>query len=256
MSISLIYAKTAQGAEEIRTRAAGLSATARRVLIMIDGKRDEDELRLVVRDGELDGVIATLLAQGLIEACGMVEPPEREWLADEAATVAMEASGLRLDLGVPAGSAAASMPPPAALPSPPLPPSRAAGPPPTLRMAIAEVDQRTPAPAPTPVPAPTTIIIKPIRARPAPSPSADQEAANASLEEAKRNACGTRAVRAARPVRRGARRAHQRLQVARGAARADSPCVPAHHHLPRCAGGTRVPGLDRHGVTGGLAHAG
>jgi hypothetical protein len=188
MSISLIYAKTAQGAEEIRTRAAGLSATARRVLIMIDGKRDEDELRLVVRDGELDGVIATLLAQGLIEACGMVEPPEREWLADEAATVAMEASGLRLDLGVPAGSAAASMPPPAALPSPPLPPSRAAGPPPTLRMAIAEVDQRTPAPAPTPVPAPTTIIIKPIRARPAPSPSADQEAANASLEEAKRNA--------------------------------------------------------------------
>jgi hypothetical protein len=188
MSISLIYAKTAQGAEEIRTRAAGLSATARRVLIMIDGKRDEDELRLVVRDGELDGVIATLLAQGLIEACGMVEPPEREWLADEAATVAMEASGLRLDLGVPAGAAAASMPPPAALPSPPLPPSRAAGPPPTLRMAIAEVDQRTPAPAPTPVPAPTTIIIKPIRARPAPSPSADQEAANASLEEAKRNA--------------------------------------------------------------------
>lgn len=186
MSISLIYAKTALGAEEIRTRAARLSATARRVLIMIDGKRDEDELRLVVRDGELEGVIATLLAQGLIEACGMAEPPEREWLADDAATVAMEATGLRLDLGLgggaPAGAAAATTPPPAT----PLPPSRAAGPPPTLRMAIAEVDRRTPAPVPAPVPAPTTIIIKPLRTRPA--PSAEQDAASASLEEAKRNA--------------------------------------------------------------------
>lgn len=188
MSISLIYAKTALGAEEIRTRAARLSATARRVLIMIDGKRDEDELRLVVRDGELEGVIATLLAQGLIEACGMAEPPEREWLADDAATVAMEATGLRLDLGLggvaPAGAAAATTPPPAT----PLPPSRAAGPPPTLRMAIAEVDRRTPAPVPAPVPAPTTIIIKPLRTRPAPAPSAEQDAASASLEEAKRNA--------------------------------------------------------------------
>jgi hypothetical protein len=190
MSISLIYAKTAQGAEEIRTRAAGLSATARRVLIMIDGKRDEDELRLVVREGELDGVIATLLAQGLIEACGMAEPPEREWLADDAATVAMEATGLRLDLGLgePAGAAAVTAPPPAAPSSASLPPSRAAGPPPTLRMAIADVDRRTPAPVPAPVPAPTTIVIKPIRTRQAPAPSADQEAATASLEEAKRNA--------------------------------------------------------------------
>jgi hypothetical protein len=187
MSTSLIYAKTAQGAEEIRTRAAGLSATARRVLIMIDGKRDEDELRLVVRDGELDGVIATLLAQGLIEACGMVEPPEREWLADDAATVAMEPTSLRLDLGlgVPGGAATASTAPP---PAAPLSPSRAAAPPPTLRMAIAEVDRRTPAPVPAPVPAPTTIIIKPMNTRPAPAPSAAQDAASASLEEAKRNA--------------------------------------------------------------------
>ncbi|MCU0939175.1 MAG: hypothetical protein MUC86_08505 [Burkholderiaceae bacterium] len=188
MSTSLIYAKTAQGVEEIRTRAAGLSATARRVLIMIDGKRDEDELRLVVRDGELDGVIATLLAQGLIEACGMVEPPEREWLADDAATVAMEPTSLRLDLGlgVSGGAATANIAPPPA--DAPVPTSRAAGPPPTLRMAIAEVDRRTPAPAPAPVPAPTTIIIKPMRTRPAPAPSAAQDAASASLEEAKRNA--------------------------------------------------------------------
>ncbi|MCK7501779.1 MAG: hypothetical protein MZW92_76105 [Comamonadaceae bacterium] len=179
----------------------------------------------MVRDGELDGVIATLLAQGLIEACGMAEPPEREWLADDAATVAMEATGLRLDLGLGAGAsggaAAASMAPP---PAAPLPPSRAAGPPPTLRMAIAEVDRRTPAPVPAPVPAPTTIIIKPMRTRQAPAPSA-RPGSGQRLARGSQAQRGTRAVRAARPVRRGARRAHQRLQVARGAARADPPCA-------------------------------
>jgi hypothetical protein len=178
MSFSLIYTKTAKGAEEIRNRAAGLSPSARRVLIMIDGKRNEDELRLVVRDCELEGAIAALLAQGLIEECGVAETPERDWADDDQATVAVEQTGLRLDLGF--GAA-------------PLATSRAAPPPPpTLRMAIAEVDRRTVVPPPAPVPAPTTVVIKPTR--PVPGRAAAPAAAGApltdetSLEQVKRAA--------------------------------------------------------------------
>jgi hypothetical protein len=184
MSFVLIYAKTAKGTEEVRTRSSGLSPTARRVLIMIDGKRDENELRLVVRQGELEGVLAMLLAQGLIEECGLADLPERDWTDDEEATVAMEPTGLRLDLGMGGGSAdAVASLAPAAHASRAAPP-----PPPTLRVLIEEVDRRTVVPTPAPMPPPTTIVIKPVRASPAPQVSAEEDAANASFEETKRAA--------------------------------------------------------------------
>jgi len=183
MGFSLIYAKTAKGAEEVRTRSAGLSPTARRVLIMVDGKRDENELRLVVRTGELEGVLATLVAQGLIEECGLAERPDATWGDDEdLATIPLDPTDLRLDLAVGAALAQRTVAPAA-------PPSRAAPPPPpTLRMAIAEVDRRTPPPVPVAPPAPTTIIIKPVRVRADAAALAEQDEASAALEEAKRAA--------------------------------------------------------------------
>jgi hypothetical protein len=178
MSFSLIYTKTPKGAEEVRSRNAGLSPSARRVLIMVDGKRDENELRLVVRDGELEGAIASLLAQGMIEECGLIEVPEQDWTDEEDATVAMEAAGLRLDLGVGGAGAAAPLAAAASRASPP--------PPPTLRMAIEEVDRRTVLAPPAPAAAPTTIVIKPTRPLPGRPPATAAATDEAALEQAKR----------------------------------------------------------------------
>ena len=60
MDGSVVYTKTAKGIAEIATRTAQLSMTARRVLIMVDGKRTVDELAVLLRPGEIDGVIAQL----------------------------------------------------------------------------------------------------------------------------------------------------------------------------------------------------
>lgn len=62
----VVYTKTAKGIAEIATRTAQLSMTARRVLIMVDGKRTVDELAVLLRPGEIDGVIAQLETSGLI----------------------------------------------------------------------------------------------------------------------------------------------------------------------------------------------
>jgi hypothetical protein len=62
----VVYTKTAKGIAEIATRTAQLSMTARRVLIMVDGKRTVDELAVLLRPGEIDGVIAQLESGGLI----------------------------------------------------------------------------------------------------------------------------------------------------------------------------------------------
>jgi len=160
MSYSLIYTKTARGVEEVRARRAGLTAAARRVLILIDGKRSEHELRLVVREGELESALVTLRAQGLIEECALTDRPDRGSDVD-LPTVPLAQGGLALDLGVPAEPAKA---------------------PPTLRLAIFEADRR--AAAAPPPPAAATIVIRPTRS----APPAAREATDAALEDAKRAA--------------------------------------------------------------------
>lgn len=161
MTYSLIYNKTARGVEEVRARRAGLSAAARRVLILIDGRRSEDELRLVVREGELESALVALRAQGLIEECALTDRPGRG-LDDDPPTVPLAPGGLALDLGQPADRAQE---------------------PPTLRRAIAEADRRATAAPPPPSPA-ATIVIRPTRSAPPPA----REETNAALEEAKRAA--------------------------------------------------------------------
>lgn len=66
MDGSVVYAKTTKGVAEVAARSAQISMTTRRVLIMVDGKRTVDELAVLLRPGEIDGVIAQLESAGLI----------------------------------------------------------------------------------------------------------------------------------------------------------------------------------------------
>jgi hypothetical protein len=67
MDDRLVYTKTAKGVAEVAARGGTLSLAARRILIMVDGKRSVAELAPLARPGEIDGLIATLEAQGFIQ---------------------------------------------------------------------------------------------------------------------------------------------------------------------------------------------
>lgn len=163
MSFSLVYTKTAKGHEEIRTRSDAISPLARRVLIMVDGKRTEDELRWVVRNGELDEILVTLRAQGLIEECGLAELPDDGWAAD--ATVAEAAP--RLDLGLPAAPRLAAAPPPPPtlrIEVPPTAAGNAAPIAPAVRAAApVPIDRPQAAPPPAPAPAPKELSLEDVK---------------------------------------------------------------------------------------------
>jgi hypothetical protein len=61
-----IYAKTADGQNEIETRARRISPRLRSALILIDGKRSDDELAKLIQ--QHDETLQALLAAGLIKA--------------------------------------------------------------------------------------------------------------------------------------------------------------------------------------------
>lgn len=67
MDDRLVYTKTAKGVAEIAARGGTLSLAARRILIMVDGKRSVADLAPLARPGEIDGLIATLEAHGFIQ---------------------------------------------------------------------------------------------------------------------------------------------------------------------------------------------
>ncbi|HEL3182376.1 TPA: hypothetical protein UME25_004556 [Stenotrophomonas maltophilia] len=78
--MALLHAKTAAGRQEIEDRSRRLPAALRSILLMVDGHRDDNELR-----GLFEGLRAPpdaleqLVAQGLIEAIGgsAEAPPTR-----------------------------------------------------------------------------------------------------------------------------------------------------------------------------------
>jgi hypothetical protein len=72
MDGTLIYAKTPKGVAEVGARSAQLSMVARRVLIMMDGKRTVDDLSVLVRPGEIEAVVTQLESEGLAEKAGAV----------------------------------------------------------------------------------------------------------------------------------------------------------------------------------------
>jgi hypothetical protein len=67
MDDRLVYTKTAKGVAEIAARGGTLSLAARRILIMVDGKRSVADLAPLARPGEIEGLIATLETHGFIQ---------------------------------------------------------------------------------------------------------------------------------------------------------------------------------------------
>lgn len=73
------FCKTAKGHQEISARAAGLGLRARRLLILIDGQRDSEELGRLAGDMQVEDTLRTLADGGFIEpdaapAAGTVPP--------------------------------------------------------------------------------------------------------------------------------------------------------------------------------------
>jgi hypothetical protein len=66
-----IYVKTPKGVAEVAVRSATLSMAARRVLIMMDGKRPMHELAVLVRPGEIEAIVTQLESAGLAEKAGL-----------------------------------------------------------------------------------------------------------------------------------------------------------------------------------------
>jgi glycosyltransferase involved in cell wall biosynthesis len=73
MNEKAVYAKTSRGTAEVAQRSGSLSLAARRVLIMVDGRRTARELAQLLKPGEIDGVLATLESLGYIQRVGAAE---------------------------------------------------------------------------------------------------------------------------------------------------------------------------------------
>jgi len=71
--MSNIYRKTAKGVAEIETRAHRLTPRMRSALILVDGRRSEDELRALVQY-QADETIDGLISQGFIEVAAVAAP--------------------------------------------------------------------------------------------------------------------------------------------------------------------------------------
>lgn len=74
--MATIYSKTADGQNEIETRARRLSPRARSALILVDGKRNAVELGKLVQ--QADETLQALLDAGLIEIVATKSAPARE----------------------------------------------------------------------------------------------------------------------------------------------------------------------------------
>lgn len=69
-----VYRKTAKGSAEIERRQHGLSIKLRSVLIMVDGRRDDGELRPLV-GAHFDSLIDALVVGEFVEAVTVTEGP-------------------------------------------------------------------------------------------------------------------------------------------------------------------------------------
>jgi hypothetical protein len=69
-----VYRKTAKGLSEIETRANRLVPRLRTSLILVDGRRSDDDLRALIA-GDAVEVLGALLADGYIEVIASTPPP-------------------------------------------------------------------------------------------------------------------------------------------------------------------------------------
>jgi len=70
--MATIYRKTAKGHSEIETRAQRLSPRLRSALILIDGRRSDDEVRKLIPQ-QADETLQLLVEQGFIEIIGITQ---------------------------------------------------------------------------------------------------------------------------------------------------------------------------------------
>jgi hypothetical protein len=74
--MATIYRKTAKGHSEIETRAHRLSPRLRSGLILIDGRRSDDEVRKLIPQ-QADETLQLLVEQGFIEIIGITQDAPR-----------------------------------------------------------------------------------------------------------------------------------------------------------------------------------
>lgn len=72
--LSRIYAKTAEGQQEIQARAMGLTPLARRVLVLVDGHRSGKDLAAFVPGNDIEVHLTELLTRECIAAVGRAAP--------------------------------------------------------------------------------------------------------------------------------------------------------------------------------------
>jgi hypothetical protein len=72
--MALIYRKTAKGLSEIETRAHRLTPRLRSALILVDGRRDVNDLKPLITQ-QAEETLQALAEQGFIEAVGETVPP-------------------------------------------------------------------------------------------------------------------------------------------------------------------------------------
>jgi hypothetical protein len=98
-----VYRKTAKGQAEIATRTHRLAPRLRQALILVDGRRTDEELQRMLPQG--DEVMRSLIDDGFIESIGVTAVPVA---APAAAAVPTPAAS-----PAPAAPVAAAKPPPA-----------------------------------------------------------------------------------------------------------------------------------------------
>ena len=74
--MATIYRKTAKGHSEIETRAHRLAPRLRSALILIDGRRSDDEVRKLIPQ-QADETLQLLVEQGFIEIIGITQDAPR-----------------------------------------------------------------------------------------------------------------------------------------------------------------------------------
>ncbi|WP_119153292.1 hypothetical protein [Caldimonas tepidiphila] len=89
--MTTIYAKTAKGQQEVEQRSAGLSLRARRLLILLDGKRARREVAALVSDSDFEQTLAQLVEQGFAQP--LAPPPATLPAPPQAAEPIAPASG-------------------------------------------------------------------------------------------------------------------------------------------------------------------
>jgi hypothetical protein len=83
MSAAIIYVKTPKGIEEINNRSHGLSPRLRQALILLDGRRNTDEIALMLPDGESEALLTKLVDGGFVVP--MQPVPKKETATDKPA---------------------------------------------------------------------------------------------------------------------------------------------------------------------------